>query len=199
MFNHLPHTAIILRSSLSAITESELVTLLKRRERNGFTLLYHRYAGNLYGIVRHMVHSPEVAEDILQEAFVKIWVNIDAYNEVKGTLFTWLLNITRRTAIDHLRSQKRQWIHQHLESDITAVDRCVFQEPATDAIGLDRLLSALPFDHQLLIDHFYFKGCTQEQVAQAFGLPLGTVKTRLRAAIQHLRTAAAEPAPGKTA
>jgi RNA polymerase sigma-70 factor (ECF subfamily) len=168
--------------------------LLKRRDKSGFALLYKQYAANLYGIICRVVQSPEAAQDVMQDAFIKIWMNIDAYDSTKGTLFTWLLNVARHTAIDHQRTHKRRQAHQCLEGDLSDADRYVYYEQATDAIGLEPLLASLPFQSQLLIDHFYFMGCTQEQVAQAFGLPLGTVKTRLRAAIRHLRNAAAESA-----
>jgi RNA polymerase sigma-70 factor (ECF subfamily) len=181
-----------LRSPATSISEPQLVARLKRRDKESFALLYDRYAPSLYGIVCRMVHSPEVADDVLQDAFVKIWTNIDAYDPAKGSLFTWLLNVTRHTAIDYLRILKRQQAHRHPEPGLGIADRYVYYQPSTDTIGLEPLLSSLPFQSQLLIDHFYFLGCTQEQVAQAFGMPLGTVKTRLRAAIRHLR-AAVEP------
>jgi RNA polymerase sigma-70 factor (ECF subfamily) len=182
-----------LRSPTTSISEPQLVALLKRRDRSGFALLYNRYAANLYGIACRVVQSPEAAQDVLQDAFVKIWANIDAYDPARGALFTWLLNVTRHTAIDYLRANKRRQGQCPLEGDLSAVDRYVYYEPAIDGIGLEPLLASLPFQSQLLIDHFYFMGCTQEQVAQTFGMPLGTVKTRLRAAIRHLRNAA-EPA-----
>lgn len=182
-----------MRSPATSIPESELVALLKRRDKSGFALLYKRYAASLYGVVCRVVQSPEAAQDVLQDAFVKIWVNIDAYDPAKGSLFTWMLNVARHTAIDYLRVRKRQLARQHPD-DLSTVDRYVYYEPATDTIGLEPLLASLPFQSQLLIDHFYFMGCTQEQVAQTFGMPLGTVKTRLRAAIRHLRTAVGEPA-----
>ena len=182
-------TATVLRSLTTSVSEPQLVALLKRRDKGGFALLYNRYAANLYGIICRVVQSPEAAQDVLQDAFVKIWVNIDAYDPAKGALFTWLLNVARHTAIDYLRAHKRR----QDQGDLDTVDRYVYYEPAVDGIGLEPLLASLPFQSQLLIDHFYFMGCTQEQVAQTFGMPLGTVKTRLRAAIRHLRTAAAEP------
>jgi RNA polymerase sigma-70 factor (ECF subfamily) len=183
-----------LRSLATSIPEPELVALLKRRDKSGFALLYKRYAANLYGVVCRVVQSPEAAQDVLQDAFVKIWANIDAYDPAKGSLFTWMLNVARHTAIDYLRTRKRELARQHPDHDLSTVDRYVYYEPATDTIGLEPLLASLPFQSQLLIDHFYFMGYTQEQVAQTFGMPLGTVKTRLRAAIRHLRTAVAEPA-----
>jgi RNA polymerase sigma-70 factor (ECF subfamily) len=183
-----------LRSPATSISEPQLVALLKRRDKGSFALLYNRYAANLYGIVCRVVQSPEAAQDVLQDAFVKIWVNIDAYDPAKGALFTWLLNVTRRTAIDYLRAHKRRQGQCSLEGDTGTLDRYVYYEPAIDTIGLEPLLASLPFQSQLLIDHFYFMDYTQEQVAQTFGMPLGTVKTRLRAAIRHLRNAVAEPA-----
>jgi RNA polymerase sigma-70 factor (ECF subfamily) len=183
-----------LQPSPISLSESSLITLLERRDKNSFAILYSRYAGNLYGIALRIVRSPEMAEDILQDSFVKIWMNIDSYDPSKGRLFTWMLNVVRHTAIDHLRSRKRDPLHQPLEDSVGDLDRHYAQyNESVDAIGLETLLALLPFEHQLLIDFFYFRGYTQEQVAQTFQIPVGTVKTRLRNAIRHLRTTVAEP------
>lgn len=189
----MPDTPITLPYSKMPLSENELIALLERRDKDSFAILYSRYSGNLYGIVLRMVRSPEAAEDIMQEAFVKIWLNITSYDRQKGSLFTWMLNIVRHTAIDHIRSRRRDPLHQPLEDSVGDIDRHhAHHSHAADSIGLEKMLARLPFEHQLLIDFFYFQGYTQQQVAQKFKMPVGTVKTRLRNAIRHLRSAVAE-------
>src|SRR3712207_4079549 len=95
-------TAAVTNRTLQGMTEKELVRLLRQREKRGFTLLYDHYSSALYGIIRKIVRSEELAQDVLQDAFVKIWRGIDSYDASKGTLFTWILNVARNTAIDRV-------------------------------------------------------------------------------------------------
>ncbi len=171
------------------MTEEELITLLRQREKRGFSLLYDNYAPALFGVVRKIVRSEELAQDVLQDAFVKIWKNIDAYDTSKGTLFTWILNVARNTAIDRIRSQsfKQTTTAQDIDSPGLRLGSDATSEMEVDHIGLEKVLPQLRPEHQEIIDYVYFKGFTQTEVAQALGMPLGTVKTRVRMAIDHLR------------
>ncbi len=87
------------------MTQEELLPLLLRKEEKAFTTLYDMYSKSLFSIITNLIKDREEAEDVLQEVFVKIWKNIDSYNQSKGRLYTWMLNITRNTAIDKLRSK----------------------------------------------------------------------------------------------
>ncbi len=165
------------------IQEKELIQLLQQREERGFRLLYEQYGPNLLGITLRIVRSSALAEDVLQEAFLKIWHRIDSYNPAKGSLFTWLLTIVRNTALDQLRALSAK---EQTTSKADTPDWAVAYTPI-DHIGLDQLLVGLSKEHQSLIDYLYFKGYTQAEAAQALGLPLGTVKTKLRAAMLQLR------------
>ncbi|HPH86646.1 MAG TPA: sigma-70 family RNA polymerase sigma factor, partial [Ferruginibacter sp.] len=86
-------------------SEEELISRLKEREQQAFSYLYDHYAGALNGIICRMVEDPQLAEDILQEAFLKVWNNFAQYDSSKGRLFTWMINITRNLTIDTLRSK----------------------------------------------------------------------------------------------
>ncbi len=110
--------------TLSPIAEKDLVSLLKSKDKRGFELLYDNYSKVLYGIILKIVHSEPLAEDVLQDAFVKIWKNIDAYDASKGTLFTWILNVSRNTAIDKIRSQsyKSTTKIQSLDNNVRMLD-----------------------------------------------------------------------------
>ena len=90
---------------LPAYTEDQLVALLRSGSREGFNYLYKNYAAVLYGTILKIVHDEETARDVLQEAFVKIWNNIEQYDTGKGRIYTWILNVSRNAAIDKLRSR----------------------------------------------------------------------------------------------
>src|SRR5215217_5978773 len=85
--------------------EAELVALLQSHNNQAFTYLYDHYSNALYGIINQIVPDPEFANDVLQEVFVNIWRKIDSYDDSKGRLFTWMLNIARNASIDKLRSK----------------------------------------------------------------------------------------------
>jgi RNA polymerase sigma-70 factor (ECF subfamily) len=171
------------------IAEDALVSLLQSKDERGFSILYDNYSSALYGVILKIVRSEEVADDVMQDAFVKIWRNIEGYNRTKGTLFTWILNVARNTAIDRIRSQEFQnsQKNQDLDSTINFIDNQGGSQFDIDAIGLKKVVENLRPEHQQIIDLLYFKGYTQVEVAEEFGIPLGTVKTRVKAAIVQLR------------
>ncbi len=167
-----------------------MVSALKQKEREAFSYLYDNYSAALLGVIKRVIESEEVANDVLQESFVKIWKNIEYYNETKGSLFTWMLNICRNSAIDEARSKnfKKEAQNQNVEDHVFTIDSQTSVEMKMDHIGLKDVLRKLKEEHQLLIDKIYFEGYTQDEVSKELGIPLGTVKTRLRAAIIQLRS-----------
>lgn len=163
--------------------------LLKNRDQQAFSYLYDHYAAALNGVIYRMVENTELAEDILQEAFVKIWNNFASYDTGKGRLFTWMLNIARNLTIDTLRSKgyKKQ---AKISGDENSVGNIAGEtKPAErfDAMGIRNQLVNLKPEQRTLIDLAYFNGYTQDEIAKITGIPLGTVKTRMRAAILELR------------
>jgi RNA polymerase sigma-70 factor, ECF subfamily len=171
------------------IAEEALVSLLQSKDQRGFSILYDNYSSALYGVILKIVRSEEIAADVMQDAFVKIWKNIEGYNRTKGTLFTWILNVARNTAIDRIRSQEFQnsQRNQDLESTINVIDNQENSQFDIDAIGVKKVVQNLRPEYQQMIDLLYFQGYTQAEVSEEFGIPLGTVKTRVKAAIVQLR------------
>jgi RNA polymerase sigma-70 factor, ECF subfamily len=171
------------------IDEGDLVMMLQSKDERGFSILYDNYSSALYGVILKIVRTEEIAADVLQDAFVKIWKNIEGYNRTKGTLFTWMLNVARNTAIDKIRSQDFQnsQRNQDLDSTVEVIDNQTSSQFDMDAIGLKKVVENLRPEHRQIVDLLYFQGYTQAEVAEEFGIPLGTVKTRVKAAIVHLR------------
>lgn len=175
---------------LSKTGEAELVKQLSARDKKAYEMLYDRYSAALYGVILRIVLSEEEANDVLQESFVKIWQAIDSYDASKGSLFTWMLNVCRNAAIDRRRSRNFKNNLKNLQTDNIVL--LLGNEHSTsipiDHIGLKELVNKLDDEYKTLINAVYFDGYTQKEVSEKFGMPLGTVKTRLRTAIQKLRT-----------
>lgn len=172
------------------ISEQDLLELLQTKSEKSFSILYDNYSAAIFGVVNKIVRSEEIASDITQDSFVKIWKNLDNYSSTKGTIFTWMLNIARNTAIDKIRSQEYLQTRQNLEieSYVGVIDNENSTALNIDAIGLNKLVEKLRPEYRQLIDLVYFKGYSQSEIADEFGIPLGTIKTRIKSAITNLRT-----------
>lgn len=168
-------------------SEAELVEKLKNQDKEAFSLLYDNYSSALYGLICTIVKDDEAAQDILQDVFVKIWGNILSYKKEKGTLFTWMLNIARNTSIDTLRSKNKKYEIRTLESDVYIVDVNHNTTLNTDTLGVKQAVAKLKLEHKEMIDLVYFGGYTQDEISKEMNMPLGTVKTRVRAALIELR------------
>lgn len=170
------------------ISEEELVGLLSKKDRKGMSILYDNYSGALYGVICKVLADEELAQDTLQEVFVKIWQRFDNYDTSKGKLFTWMLNIARNAAIDVTRSKNFK-----KDAKTNSTDKSVYdgnepsETPKIDHIGLKEILKTLKPEHKEIIDLIYFNGYTQAETAEELGIPLGTVKTRVKLAMKHLR------------
>lgn len=168
--------------------EDELVSQLKRNDRSAFEYLYDHYSPALYGIILKIVKDEERAADVLQDSFLKIWRNIDKYWPEKGTLFTWMLNVARNTAIDKHRTETKVQnvvsLEVAAEREINLSDDWHRRLYDMDVRAMVALL--LP-ERRLLIELVYFEGYTHEELSEKLQLPLGTVKSRIRRALQELR------------
>ena len=166
--------------------EYELVAALRQKDNQAFSYLYENYSGALYGVIKQIVVDTELSNDVLQESFVNIWRKIESYDETKGRLFTWMLNISRNAAIDKTRSKGFQQSQRQLP--LAEGEHIHFTiKPGIDDYGLKKVISRLKDEQRLLVDLSYFQGYTHEQIAKALDIPLGTVKTRIRSALSQLR------------
>ena len=177
------------KSKKISLTEEELVLGLRRREKLAAEALYDMYSSSLYGVIFRIVNETSLAEDILQETFVKIWQSFTSYSADKGRLFTWMVNIARNLSIDKVRSKdfRNQNKNQDLENTVNLIDvqRNTAYKP--ELLGVKELVEKLRPEQKLILDLVYFKGYTHVEAADELGIPLGTVKTRLRMAILELR------------
>ncbi|WP_207434512.1 RNA polymerase sigma factor [Sabulibacter ruber] len=174
-------------TSSNISSEEKLVAQLRAQDQKAITLLYRNYSAALYGVILRIVKQEEVAEDVLQESFVKIWSAFPTYDEQKGRLFTWMLNIARNLAIDKIRSKQYRVSSKTQPMENTVTTHMVSSDGIKpDHIGLQEMTEQLNPDQKVIIDLMYFNGFTQSEVAEELNIPLGTVKTRARMAIKFL-------------
>ncbi len=173
-----------------SIAEEELVFLLKNKDQKGFNILYNNYSGALFGVISKIVQSDDDANDLLQDTFLKIWRNIDNYDSSKGSIFTWMMNIARNLSIDRVRSADFRDSSQNISMEqniIYQVDSEHQTVMDVDSIGLRKVVDNLKPEYRQLIELVYYQGYTQAEVSEEYGIPLGTVKTRIKAAVGSLR------------
>ena len=163
--------------------------MLKKQNNEAFNYLYDNYSGALFTIINQIVADKDTASDVLQEVFVTIWQKMAMYDSAKGRLFTWMLNIARNASIDKLRSKgyrdglKNQPLAENVDTSIA-----ISVQAVTSDVGLKKMLAKLKEEYRTLIDLSYFQGFTHDEIARILGIPLGTVKTRIRTALSQLRT-----------
>ena len=168
-------------------TEAELLKGLQSHDEHAFSFLYDHYSKALFSIILPIIQQQESAEDVLQEVFVKIWQNIKLYDASKGRLYTWMLNIARNQSIDRTRSKDFNNRSKTTELSETVYNNRQGADAKIDDVGLTKTLSQLPDESRKLLELAYYQGYTQEEIANMLNIPLGTVKTRIRTTIIHLR------------
>ena len=162
---------------------------LQARDKSALEFLYDNYSGSLYGVVFRILRNEDIAEEVLHDVFLKIWDKFDQYDAAKGKLFTWMLNIARNQAIDKTRSKEisKDQKTRGIENVVNKIDAREYVEQRVEDIGVKDIIKNLPDEQQFVVEYLYFKGYSQSELAEEFNIPLGTVKTRLRLAMQSLR------------
>ncbi|WEK21762.1 MAG: sigma-70 family RNA polymerase sigma factor [Candidatus Pedobacter colombiensis] len=172
-----------------SLPEEELVSALKSQNTIAIHALYDMYSAALFGIISRIIPQTEIAEDILQETFIKIWNSADGYDSDKGRLFTWMMNIARNLAIDKLRSKdyRNAEKNQDIENNVDFIDAHKEISFNADTLGIKDIVNTLKPELKAVLDMIYFRGYTHVEAAEELNLPLGTIKTRARMAIIELR------------
>ena len=170
------------------IAPTELVIMLKESSREGFNFLCKNYSNSLLCTIYRIVKNRAVSEDLLQECFIKIWKNIDSYDEVKGSLYTWMLNIARNMSIDYLRTTlfKNFSATYSYDTIITNTESHKTVDN-TDTIGLKSMIDKLEKKYKDVICVTYMYGYSHRETAEILNIPEGTVKTRITRALRLLR------------
>jgi RNA polymerase sigma-70 factor, ECF subfamily len=172
--------------------------LVERKDPAAFEMMYDRHGGAAYSLAYRIVGDRNTAEDVTQEAFLSLWRSRARYDRTRGSVRTWLLGVVRNRAIDVLRRDAGRAPSVELD-----LERLPSPGPAaapTDTEALRReaarevrgALSTLPDEQLKVIELAYFGGLTHSEIAEFLGMPLGTVKGRMRLALEKIRTKLAE-------
>ena len=173
-----------------------LVEKITPNDEKSFMTIYEHLNSYLYSLALRIVGNVSDTEEIVQEAFLKIWSNAEKYDDAKGSMLTWASSITRRQAIDKTRSRayKNQDNEVKLEaSELGRVKTDGYENSRDSVIKKEdaqivcRALNTLPEDCRKIIELAYYSRYTQSHIAKMLDMPLGTVKTKLRRGILHLK------------
>lgn len=182
----------LLALALQAQDEPELARRLKRRDPNAMADLYDRYGRIAYTLIYRIVHDGGVAEDLVQETFLRVWNRIQAFDGERGALGAWVLAVARNRAIDYLRSVDGRMSKSAFEIE-KMEQPALFADFERDVMNLDRIrvlksaFERLTPNQRLVLELAYYEGLSQTEMAERLKQPLGTVKTWVRTALKMLR------------
>ena len=178
-------------------TDLSVLQRIAARDTAALAELYDRHSRLLFGLILRIVRDRGEAEDILQEAFMRVWTRAETYDAQMGGPLPWIVRVARNCAIDRLRARRVRAVVHAPAIDFSEVETVVpatsIQTPeATVLIAEQRrtltgALAGLPAEQRQLIEAAFFEGYTHSELAQRFELPLGTVKTRIRAGMSAMR------------
>lgn len=166
--------------------EREIVSLLKYADKKAITLLYENYADALYGVIKKVIQDDDVAQDVLQETFIKIWRYSKKYDSTKAKLFTWLYRIAYNTAIDKTRSLKNK-TEKEIQIENSNVYKLTAKALNLDVLDLKKHLNTLDEKYQIVLKALFFEGMTQQEASDELDIPLGTIKSRLKIGLRELK------------
>jgi len=184
---------------LQRLADEDLMPLVERKDPRAFEIVYDRHGGAAFSLAYRMVGNRSAAEDITQEAFLSLWRSGARYDRARGSVRTWLLGIARNRAIDLLRREVMQAPAISFDDEMST-DKRPSSSVETDVEALRRdaarqvrgVLNELPGDQMRVIELAYFGGLTHSQIADMLGMPLGTVKGRMRLGMEKIRARLAE-------
>ncbi|MBD7984849.1 sigma-70 family RNA polymerase sigma factor [Sporosarcina sp. Sa2YVA2] len=175
---------------MTVLDDTILYEKTAMQDRAAFETLYDRYEKLVYSFAFRLTNDRTIAEEVTQDVFLKLWNGAASYTDEKGKFSSWLLTMTRNKAIDEIRRLKR---HDHEE--MIEKDSLIEQPGSTEAqvewnekrSDVHTAIRELKAEQQEIIELFYFKGLSQQKIADHCKLPLGTVKGRIRLALKHLK------------
>ncbi len=166
--------------------EKEIVILLKKEDKKAISLLYQNYADALYGVIKKVITDEDVAQDVLQETFVKIWRYAKKYDPTKAKLFTWLYRVAYNTAIDKTRTLKNK-NEKEVQMETSGVYKITTNSLNQDVLDIRKHLSSIEEKYQIVINALFFEGMTQQEASEELNIPLGTIKSRLKIGLRELK------------
>ena len=176
------------------LDDQSLIRLIARSQESALSELYDRYSRLVYSLALNAVGDPAIAEEITQEVFIRVWDHAGTYRVEKSKVVTWIASITRYRSIDVIRRRKvrpeGQSVSWDIESFAVETGSMNVEESVEVSQRRQRVrqaISMLPDEQRQALAYAYFQGYTHREIAEILGEPLGTVKTRIRLAMQKLR------------
>lgn len=166
-----------------------LIERLQQKDERAFAKIYELYSENIFGVIHVIVKDSAIADEVMQDVFLKVWDKAETYTGKKGRFFTWLLNIARNAAIDKVRSKafKKSTKNQDFETFAFFLENDENLNSKMDSLGIKKWVDKLKPMCKKVIDLLFFKGYTQNEAAETLDIPLGTVKSRNRNCLKKLR------------
>jgi RNA polymerase sigma-70 factor (ECF subfamily) len=179
----------------SATSDEELGRALAAADLDALGLVYDRYGSIAYSVAVRVLGDPGLAEDIVQESFLKLWNHAASFDASRGSLRSWLLTLVRNQAIDQLRGRAS---HERREVDLARAETMLAAGPGADpwrelSVAVEReavgkALARLPFEQKQAIALAYYGGYTQREIAEMSKVPISTIKGRMRLALEKLHS-----------
>lgn len=183
---------LMLALELSGEQDEALARRLQQKEPQAMADLYDRFGRLAYSVILSVVRDPSIAEDLVQETFLRVWNRAHAFQPGRGALGPWLLTIARNRAIDHVRSAGSRMQRNSFEFDARE-HPSLFVDMERDVFNTDhariirKAIAKLNENQQKVIELAYYEGLSQTEMAERMGQPLGTIKTWVRSALKSLR------------
>jgi RNA polymerase sigma factor (sigma-70 family) len=174
-------------------SDPELIHRVASRDGEAFEELYRRYAPAAYGIALRVLRQPALAQEVAHDAFTALWRAPEAYDATRGSFRSFFLSLVHHRAVDMVRSEERLRERERRVNREPPPDEDVGETVVEEADLADRrrevleALGDLPPEQRTPLEMMYFRGMTQARIAEEIGIPLGTVKTRILAAMRKLR------------
>jgi len=170
--------------------DRELIRQVVRRDQRAFLALYERYSSRIFTLILHMVSDRMLAEEILQETLLRVWSRAEQYVPERGSPLIWMLAIARYTVLERLRFESHRPILSDGNEPTPLLENLPEPESTSEEArwrSLHLVIQSLPEEQRTVIEMAYYQGLSQSEIAEMLELPLGTVKTRLRAGMLRLR------------
>lgn len=180
-----------MRNDLSQSSDASLVVAIGRWHEDALAETYRRHGGAVYGLARRVVRDTGIAEEVVQEVFVRLWTTPDRFDPERGSLRSWLLAQAHGRSIDRLRSDSARRQREERDAQQTAAAGYDVEREAWDLTVADRVsevMGNLPTAEREAIELAYFDGYTYREVAKLLNTPEGTIKSRIRAGLKRLRS-----------
>lgn len=186
---------------LADASDPALVVAIGRWREDALAEAYRRHAGAVFGLARRVLSDAALAEEVVQEVFLRLWNEPDRFDPDRGSLRSFLLAQAHGRAVDTLRSDSARRQREAKEARAAAEAGYDIEHEVWDMAVADRVKEAvatLPADERMAIELAYFGGRTYREVAAALGTPEGTVKSRIRVGLKRMRAALNEAGMGAT-